>query len=104
MAAHEERRPVKLVLSRPQMFGPVGGRPQTEQHVVLTARRDGHLTAIRHDVICHTSEMEDFIEPSASPTRALYACANGTTSHRLATMNVGVATFQRAPGESSGTF
>jgi len=104
IAAKQARRPVKLVLGRPQMFGPVGGRPQTEQHVVLAARRDGVLTAIRHHVIAHTSEMEDFVEPSASPTRSLYACLNGDTRHRLATLNVGVATFQRAPGESTGTF
>src|SRR6185312_6088398 len=94
MVAREVRRPVKLVLARPQMFGPAGGRPQTEQHVVLSARRDGHLTAVKHDVICH----------AAAPTRALYACPNGTTTHRLATLNVGVATFQRAPGESTGSF
>ncbi len=104
MAARKTGRAVKLVLARPQMFGPVGGRPCTEQHVSLGASRDGKLAAIRHDVIAHTSEMEDFVEPSSSPTRALYACANGFTRHRLATMNVGVATFQRAPGECTGTF
>ena len=104
MAARQVRRPVKLALARPQMFGPVGGRPQTEQHVVLAARRDGTLTAVRHDVVCHTSEMEDFVELSAAPTRSLYAYPNGSTTHRLATMNTGVGTFQRAPGESTGTF
>ena len=104
MAARHVGRPVRLVLARPQMFGPVGGRPETEQHVVLAAGRDGRLTAVRHGVIAHTSEMEDFVEPSAAPTRALYACANGETRHLLATLNVGVATFQRAPGESTGTF
>jgi xanthine dehydrogenase YagR molybdenum-binding subunit len=104
MAARQAGRPVKLVLARPQMFGPVGGRPQTEQHVVLGARRDGRLTALRHDVICHASAMEDFVETAASPSRALYACSNGTTSHRLATLDVGVATFQRAPGEATGSF
>jgi xanthine dehydrogenase YagR molybdenum-binding subunit len=104
IAARQVGRPVKIVLARPQMFGPVGGRPQTEQHVVLSATRDGRLTAVRHDVVCHASEMEDFVEPAASPTRALYACPNGSTTHRLATLNVGVATFQRAPGEASGSF
>jgi xanthine dehydrogenase YagR molybdenum-binding subunit len=104
MAARQVGRPVKLVLARPQMFGPVGGRPQTEQHIVLAARRDGTLTGLRHDVISHTSEMEDYVEGAASPTRSLYACPNGATSHRLATLNVGVPTFQRAPGESTGTF
>ena len=104
MAARAVERPVKLVLARPQMFGPVGGRPQTEQHLVLVARRDGTLTAVRHAVICHTAEIEDFPETAAAPTRALYACPNGDTTHRLAPMSLGVPTFQRAPGESTGTF
>jgi len=104
MAAKEVGRPVKLVLARTQMFGPVGGRPQTEQHVVLGAHRDGRLKLIRHDVISHTSYMEDFAEPSSQPTRSLYACANGATTQRLLQLNVGVPTFQRAPGESTGTF
>jgi xanthine dehydrogenase YagR molybdenum-binding subunit len=104
MAARKIDRPVKLVLARPQMFGPVGGRPETEQHVVLGARRDGTLVAIRHDVISHTSQFEDFTEPAATPTRMLYACANGSTTHRLAKLNVGTPTFQRAPGVATGTF
>ena len=43
MAAKFVHRPVKLVLERPQMFGPVGNRPQTHQHIVLAAKRDGTL-------------------------------------------------------------
>jgi len=104
MAARAAQRPVKLALARPQMFGPVGGRPRTEQRVVLAARRDGTLTAIRHDVVSHTSVMEDFAEGSTLPTRALYACRNGAVTQRLVKLNVGVPTFQRAPGESTGTY
>jgi xanthine dehydrogenase YagR molybdenum-binding subunit len=104
MAARKVQRPVKLVLSRPQMFGPVGGRPQTEQHIVLGAKRDGALTAMRHEVISHTSEFEDFVEPSAIVTRMLYACPNVSSTHRLTKLNVGTPTFQRAPGEATGTF
>jgi xanthine dehydrogenase YagR molybdenum-binding subunit len=104
MAARQAKRPVKIVLERPQMFGPVGGRPLTEQRIALGAKKDGSLVAVRHDVVSHTSFIEDFTEPSAMPTRSLYACPNGATTHRLAQMNVGTPTFQRAPGESSGTF
>ena len=71
---------------------------------MLAARRDGALTAVRHDVISHTSQIEDFTEPSSAPTRMLYACPNGATSQRLASLNVGTPTFQRAPGLSTGTF
>ncbi|HVY08166.1 MAG TPA: xanthine dehydrogenase family protein molybdopterin-binding subunit [Burkholderiales bacterium] len=104
LASKAAGRPVKLVLARTQMFGPVGGRPLTQQKVVLGARRDGRLTAIRHDVVSHTSVMEDYAEASTMPTRALYACANGATTQRLVKLNVGVPTFQRAPGECTGTF
>ena len=104
MAARAVQRPVKLVLAREQMFGPVGSRPRTEQRIALGARRDGRLTAIRHDVVSHTSVLEDYVELSTQPTRSLYACAHGATRQRLVRLHVGVPTFQRAPGESTGTF
>src|SRR5205807_1449552 len=87
IAAREVKRPVKLILERPQMFGPVGGRPQTEQRVALGAKRDGTLVALRHDVISHTSQFEDYAEPATQPTRALYKVANVATTtypaHRM---------------------
>jgi xanthine dehydrogenase YagR molybdenum-binding subunit len=103
MAAKVVGKPVKLALERPQMWGPVGGRPTTVQHIQLAATADGKMTAMQHDVIVHTSVMEDFLEPSAIQTRMLYTSDSNATSHKLVDMNVGVATFQRAPGESSGT-
>ena len=104
MAARELGRPVKLVLDRREMFAPVGHRPNTEQHIVLGAADDGKLTAIRHDVITTTSTFEDWVEASAAPTRMLYACENADTTHRLVKLNIGTPTFQRAPGEATGTF
>ncbi len=104
MAARHVHRPVKLALDRPQMFGPVGGRPNTEQKIQLGAARDGSLTAMTHDVTSYTSQIEDWTESSAMVTRMLYACDNQTTSHRLAKLNLGTPTFQRAPGESTGTY
>jgi xanthine dehydrogenase YagR molybdenum-binding subunit len=104
MAARQLGRPVKLVLDRREMFAPVGHRPNTEQHIVLGASNDGKLTAIRHNVISTTSMLEDWVESSAAQTRMLYACANGDTTHRLVKLNIGTPTFQRAPGEATGTF
>src|SRR5438067_10947965 len=63
MAAKRAGRPVKIALARPQMFGPVGGRPQTEQRLALGAKKSGELVAVRHDVVCHSAFMEDFMEP-----------------------------------------
>jgi xanthine dehydrogenase YagR molybdenum-binding subunit len=103
IAAKMVQRPVKLALERPQMWGPVGGRPTTVQHIKLSATPDGKLTGVQHDVIVHTSVMEDFLEPSAAQTRMLYSSEACETSQKLVDMNLGVATFMRAPGESTGT-
>ncbi|MEO7430568.1 MAG: xanthine dehydrogenase family protein molybdopterin-binding subunit, partial [Dokdonella sp.] len=104
MAAKLVGRPVKLVLDRTQMFAPVGGRPRTEQHIVLGADAEGHLLAIRHAVMTQSSMLEDWVEASALQTRMLYASESGDTTHRLAKLNIGTPTYQRAPGEASGTF
>jgi xanthine dehydrogenase YagR molybdenum-binding subunit len=103
MAAKAVGRPVKLALDRTQMFGPVGARPRTVQKIKLGATADGKLLAIQHDVIVHTSVLEDFLEPSGLQTRFLYDSESNVTSHKLLEMNLGVATFQRAPGEATGT-
>ena len=49
LAARVVGRPVKLVLTRPQMFTSVGHRPETLQRVRLGAARDGRLVAIEHE-------------------------------------------------------
>ncbi|HWK10517.1 MAG TPA: xanthine dehydrogenase family protein molybdopterin-binding subunit, partial [Vicinamibacterales bacterium] len=104
MAARAVKRPVKLVLSRKQMFGPVGARPYTVQHLTIGAKRDGAITAIRQDVISSTSTLEDWVETSTLQTRMLYDVANVETAQRLVRLNIGTPTFNRGPGESSGTF
>lgn len=104
MAAKKVGRPVKLVLTRRQMFGPVGGRPMTIQRVTLGAAKDGLLTAVRHTSTSNTSTLENWVEPALSQTRFLYGCPNLETTYDLVKLNVGSPTFQRAPGESTGTF
>lgn len=104
MAARQIGRPVKLVVTRRQMFGPVGGRPHTVQPITLGATQDGTLTAVRHTSTSTTSAIEDWTEPCAVATRMMYACPNADTNHHLAKLNIGTPTFMRAPGEASGIF
>ena len=104
MAARRVKRPVKLVLTRRQMFGPVGGRPHTSQRITLGAAPDGQLTAIRHTSTSTTSTLENWVEPATSQTRMLYAAPNLETQYDLVRLNVGSPTFMRGPGESTGTF
>jgi xanthine dehydrogenase YagR molybdenum-binding subunit len=104
MAAKHVSRPVKLVVTRRQMFGPTGGRAHTEQHVTLGAKKDGTLTAVRHRTVATTSMLEDFLETCGAATRMLYESPNIETDHDLKRLNVGSPTFMRAPGEATGTF
>ncbi|SAL71601.1 aldehyde oxidase and xanthine dehydrogenase [Caballeronia peredens] len=104
MASKQTGRPVKLVLERPQMFGMIGNRPYTEQRILISARDDGIMTGMRHDLISTTSTFEDWTESSAIVSRMLYAVPNQSTSHKLVKLDIGTPTFMRAPGETSGSF
>jgi xanthine dehydrogenase YagR molybdenum-binding subunit len=104
MAAQRVKRPVKLVLSRRQMFGPIGFRSRTRQTVALSAKPDGALSGLKFDTVCQTSEFDDFTEAASVPPRMMYTCANVDTSHRLIRANIGTPSFMRAPGEAPGTY
>src|SRR5258708_276244 len=102
MAAQMTRRPVKLALTRQQMFSLVGYRTPTIQRIRLGADRDGRLTAIAHDVVEQTATIHEFAEQTAVPTRMMYAGPNHHTTHRLARLDMPVPTWMRAPGECPG--
>ena len=104
LAAKQLGRPVKIALTRPQMFGMVGGRPHTRQTVAAAAEPGGKLTALRHESVSTTSRFDDFLEPAALVSRHQYKCANVETKHRLVRLDIGTPTYMRAPGESSGSF
>jgi xanthine dehydrogenase YagR molybdenum-binding subunit len=103
MAAKVTGKPVKLVLDREQMFGPVGARPMTINKIKLGATQDGKLMAMQHDVIMNASVLEDFVEHSAGPTKSLYMSEANAVTEKVVDMNLGVSTFMRAPGEAPGT-
>ena len=104
MAAKLTNRPVKIVLSRPQMFGSVGHRPRTVQRVALAAGRDGKLTSVIHETTAHTSVFDEFVEPSGLISTVLYGTPNLLVTHRGVRLNTATPTYMRAPGESSGSF
>ena len=62
IAARQVGRPVKLVLTRKQMFFTTGHRPRTLQRVALGATPDGKLTSLIHEGTGETSRYEQFIE------------------------------------------
>ncbi len=97
-------RPVKLALTRQQMFCLVGYRTPTLQHVRLGADADGRLSAVSLDVVQQTSRIKEFAEQTAVATRTMYAAPHRRTTHRLAALDVAVPSWMRAPGECPGMF
>jgi xanthine dehydrogenase YagR molybdenum-binding subunit len=104
MAARSVGRPVKLALTRRQMFAMVGYRTPTIQRVRLGADTDGRLVAIGHDALSQTSTLAEFVEQTAVFTRMMYAGPHRRTTHRVVRLDVPTPSWMRAPGECPGSF
>src|SRR5207302_160038 len=83
MAAKIAGRPVKIVLSRQQMFTCNGRRGRTIQEVQLGAQKDGRLVATHHNIITETSFVDEFVEPAGAATPILYTSPNLHVQHNL---------------------
>ncbi|MET8363933.1 xanthine dehydrogenase family protein molybdopterin-binding subunit [Micromonospora sp. NPDC005194] len=104
LAARHVDRPVKLALTRQQLFGPIGYRTPSIQRVRLAADTDGRLTAVCHDAISQTSTVREFAEQIAVYTRSMYAAPHQRTTHRLVRLDVPTPFWMRAPGECPGAY
>ncbi len=103
-AAKMFARPVRLVLSREDMFRVVGGRAASEQRVALGARADGTLTALVHTGDTAVVRHNAFPEQFSFPARHLYASETLHVAQRTVALDIVANTAMRAPGESIGTF
>jgi xanthine dehydrogenase YagR molybdenum-binding subunit len=104
MAAKMVNRPVKLALTRQNMFNSVGLRQRNRQHLRIAAASDGKLTALAHETTTHTATTGEFVEPCGQNSGLMYDVANSRITYRVAPMNVIIPTYTRAPGESTGSF
>jgi len=105
LAARVVGRPVKLALTRPQMFTSVGHRPQTRQRVRLGAARDGRLVAVDHESTSTIGALDDGgVEPVTQVTGNAYCCPNVATHDRRARLHIPSPHWMRAPGTAQGNF
>ncbi|MGO4832587.1 xanthine dehydrogenase family protein molybdopterin-binding subunit, partial [Rhizobiaceae sp. 2RAB30] len=103
LAARMLDRPVKLALTRAQMYGPVGHRAQTWQKLRIGTDKEGRLTALHHHAIGSTSSFDEFIEPAANASLPLYASPTILAEHEALRLDAGTPGPMRAPGEASGS-
>ncbi|MGR3932037.1 xanthine dehydrogenase family protein molybdopterin-binding subunit [Streptomyces sp. BRA346] len=104
LAARAVGRPVKVAVTRQQMFTMVSYRTPTVQRVRLGAERDGQLTAISHNALQQSSRLTPYCEQTVAATRIMYAAPHRRTIHRLSQLDVPTPSWMRAPGEAPGMF
>ncbi|MDQ0753529.1 xanthine dehydrogenase YagR molybdenum-binding subunit [Streptomyces africanus] len=104
LAARETKRPVKLVLSRKQMYFGTGFRPSYEYRLRLGSDRRGRLTAAIHDIDAETSSYETFTEAVMGAGQMLYSMPNVSQAYRTVPLDVNTPIWMRGPGFASASF
>ncbi|RLP87032.1 xanthine dehydrogenase family protein molybdopterin-binding subunit [Micromonospora sp. BL4] len=104
LAARQVGRPVRLALTREQMFTSCGHREEQEQRITLGAHADGRITALRHHKLSLTSQFDDWAEPSLQSPAVAYTSPHYEGVYHLIRGNTITPTFMRAPGEATGMF
>jgi xanthine dehydrogenase YagR molybdenum-binding subunit len=105
LAARVLNRPVRLQLTRVQMYSMAGHQPATIQTIALGANNNGKLLGIRHDSISPTPVFDNYIEYAALSSRHLWGATGGiSTNHKVVHVNRNTPTAMRSPHEALGHF
>ncbi|WP_420310458.1 xanthine dehydrogenase family protein molybdopterin-binding subunit [Streptomyces sp. YS-B37] len=104
LAARETGRPVKLVLTRRQLYFGTGFRPAYEYKVRLGSDRRGRLTAMTHDLRAETSSYETFTEAVLVPGQMLYSMPNVQQAYSTVPLDVNTPLWMRGPGFATASF
>jgi len=101
LAARQLSRPVKVALTRPQIFNHTTHRAATIQRLRLAADRSGKLLAVGHETFTG-DQPGGHGEQASGQTKLLYAGDNRLIQTRLAELDLPRAGAMRAPGEAVG--
>ena len=104
MASKQLKRPVKLVITRDQMFTMVGNRPASHQKIGIGATKDGKITGITHTAFGQTATYETFTEGVVNMAKFIYASENVNTNYSVIPLDMSVPIWMRGPGEATGAF
>lgn len=104
MASKQLKKPVKLVITRDQMFTMVGNRPAAHQKIGLGATKEGKITGITHTAFGQTSTYETFTEGVVGMTKFMYESPNVNTNYYVVPLDMAVPIWMRGPGEATGAF
>lgn len=103
-AARRVGRPVKLVLSRKQMYSGIGYRPTSRQRLALGAEQSGRLTALVHEGRTETARYGIYEDGLVGNPRCMYRVPDVRSTYRVVPLDVNLPTYMRGPGAVTGTF
>ncbi|MEU6512371.1 xanthine dehydrogenase family protein molybdopterin-binding subunit [Streptomyces sp. NPDC046942] len=104
LAARETGRPVKLVLSRKQMYFGTGFRPSYEYRLRLGSDRRGRLTTAVHEIDAETSSYEKFTEAIMAAGQMMYSMPNVRQAYSTVPLDVNTPLYMRGPGFATASF
>ncbi len=102
IAAQAIGRPVRVVMSRQQVFQTIMRRSESTQRLRLCVDASGKLTGFGHQALVSNLPGEEFAEPVLQSSHFLYAGANRELKLELARIHRMTAGSVRAPGEAVG--
>ena len=102
IAARVTGRPVRVELTRSQMFTNVGHREPQQIDVSLGLDEDGGLQAITLRKTSATSQHDDYAEPAGNVVDSVYASPNTRADYRLYRAHVMTPTFMRGVATNPG--
>ncbi len=103
-AARQMRRPVKLALSRKQLYSGVGYRPTSRQRMAIGADRSGRISTIVHEAHTETSRYNGYEDNLMTAPRFLYSAPNMRSTYRVVPLDINPPTSMRGPGATTGAF
>ncbi|SFB74472.1 xanthine dehydrogenase family protein molybdopterin-binding subunit [Tropicimonas isoalkanivorans] len=102
LAARQLGRPVRVVMSRQQVFQCIMRRSETHQRLQLACDAEGRLTAFGHHARVSNLPGESFAEPVLQSSHFLYGAENRSLGMDLVRIHRMTAGSVRAPGEAVG--
>jgi xanthine dehydrogenase YagR molybdenum-binding subunit len=104
MATTRFGRPVRVTLTRDQVFLATAMRPVIEQRIRLGADTDGRLRAIHHEPTFALSPLAEYIEGCTELTKTLYAAPAIRTRPMVVPLDTLPPYSMRGPGATPGSF
>jgi xanthine dehydrogenase YagR molybdenum-binding subunit len=103
-AARQMRQPVKLVLTRKQVYSGVGYRPTSRQRLAIGADRTGRISVIVHEGRTETARYATYEDGLTASPKFMYTSPNMRSTYRVVPLDVNLPTSMRGPGATTGTF